>query len=157
MARSNRDVVSRRLASYWNAPTQIPGADSDWSPGEPIACVATTYTLHAGFFENELLTRFLGLRFDGTERERSFVVEREAALGRVRVSLLVEARHVDGSQSTLRWDQLPVAVDGGVQHAKLTLLQWRRCLRLIVGSGNITRQGYRRNRESASVIWQATS
>ena len=49
--------------------------------GKPVACIATTYTFHAAFFETDLLPRFLGLKFDNTEREASFLIEREQALG----------------------------------------------------------------------------
>jgi len=152
MARRSKDTIERRLASSWNAPTVLPEDVDGTGCGHPRACLATTYTFHAGFFESDLLPRFLGLRFDHTERERAFVIERERALGAVQATVLVDQEHVDGSQSTLRWDQMPVDVPGGVQHAKVSVLMWERCVRLIVASANLTRQGYRRNREIAGVI-----
>src|SRR5262245_32869228 len=130
-------------------PREAPTLASRWSPpdgaGQPLACVATTYTFHALLFEADLLPRFLGLKFDATEGERPFVVEREQALGTTRAAVLVDQEHVDPSQTTLRWDQLAVRVPGGVEHAKLSLLAWERCVRLMIGSANLTRTGYRRN------------
>jgi hypothetical protein len=93
------------------------------------------------------LPRFLGLKYDEEEVPRAFQVERERALGTARVFALVDADHVDPAQSTLRWDQLSVRVPGGVQHSKVTLLVWERCVRIMVASANLTRSGYRRNRE----------
>ena len=136
------------LANSWSAPSELPVGDA----GRPLFCVSSTYTFHAPFFESELLPRFLGLKFDETEGVRPFVVEREQALATSRVCVLVDADHLDPSQSTLRWDQFPVRVPGGVQHAKVVMLIWENCARLIVSSANQTRQGYRRNREIAGVV-----
>ncbi|WP_309893779.1 hypothetical protein [Archangium sp.] len=115
-----------------------------------MGCITTTYTFHASLFEAELLPRFLGLKFDQTEGERPFIVERETALGTCHATVLVDASQVDGAQTTSRWAQLAVYVPGGIQHAKVSLLVWEHCVRLIVASANITRTGYRRNREMAS-------
>jgi len=120
--------------------------------GSPVACIATTYTFDASFFEVELLPRFLGVRFDHTEREISFLVEREQALGTCRACVLVDHTCVDARQTTLRWDQMAVRVPGGAQHAKIVVLAWENWIRIIVSSANLTRQGYRRNREIAGVL-----
>src|SRR5437764_1351459 len=108
MTRSRRDAV-HPLAGVWSPPATSPAGEA----GRPLVCVASTYTFHAPFFESELLPRFLGLRFDETEGSRPFVVEREEALATACVRVLVDADHLDPSQSTLRWDQLPVRVPGG--------------------------------------------
>jgi len=110
MAKRNSADTARTLASRWSAPLEAPGSNA----GRPLVCVASTYTFHASFFETELLPRFLGLRFDETEGIRPFVIEREQALATARVCVLVDADHLDPSQSTLRWDQLPVRVPRGV-------------------------------------------
>jgi len=139
-----KTVEEQPLADYWKPP-----ADSGLKDGvgEPVSCVATTFEFDAGFFEAELLPRFLGLRFDHTENERTFIIEREESLATTRVGVLVDASKFDPRQTTLQWDQLPIQVPGGIQHAKVTVLVWERLVRLIVGSANLTRQGYRRNRE----------
>jgi hypothetical protein len=148
MPRSNAKIAGT-LANAWSAPSDLPVG----SAGRPLFCVASTYTFHAPFFESELLPRFLGLKFDETEGVRPFVVEREQALATSRACVLVNADHLDPSQSTLRWDQFPVRVPGGgVQHSKVVMLMWENSARLIVSSANLTRQGYRRNREIAGVV-----
>lgn len=139
-----RAVEEQPLTDYWRPPADRGLKDG---AGEALSCLATTFEFDAGFLETELLPRFLGLRFDHTEHERTFVVEREESLATTRVSVLVDASKFDPRQTTLQWDQLPIQVPGGIQHAKVTLLVWERLVRLIVGSANLTRQGYRRNRE----------
>jgi hypothetical protein len=94
----------------------------------------------------------LGLKFDSTEREASFLIEREQALGTARACVLVDHTCVDPKQTTLRWDQIPVRVPLGAQHAKVVVLAWERWLRLAVSSANLTRTGYRTNREVAGVF-----
>ena len=137
------------MAEAWSPPAEMPIGEA----GRPLFCVASSYTFHAPFFESELLPRFLGLKFDETEGQRPFIVEREQALAAAQAFVLVDADHLDPSQSTLRWDQLPVRVPrGGVQHAKVVILMWENCARLIVSSANVTRSGYRRNREIAGVV-----
>jgi len=137
------------LSDYWKPPAD---AGPDGGVGEPVACLTTTFEFDAGFLEAELLPRFLGLRFDHTENERTFIIEREEALATVRTSVLVDISKFDPRQTTLQWDQMPIHVPSGVQHAKVTLLVWDRLVRLIVASANLTRQGYRRNREVFAVL-----
>lgn len=143
MGRRRKDE-GQYLSDYWRPPsdTRLEGG-----AGEPLACLATTFEFDAGFFEAELLPRYLGLRFDHTENERTFILEREEALARTRAAVLVDISKFDPRQTTLQWEQLPIQVPGGIQHAKLTVLVWERFIRLIVASANLTRQGYRRNRE----------
>ncbi len=137
------------LADFWRPPAddQLQGG-----AGAAVSCISTTFEFDAGFFESELLPRFLGLRFDHTENERTFIIEREESLASTRVGLLVDAAKFDPRQTTLQWDQLPIHVPGGLQHSKLTLLVWERLVRLIVSSANLTRAGYRRNREVFAAI-----
>lgn len=133
------------LSSHWCPPTDVI-ADG---VGEPVACLASTFEFDAAFFETELLPRFLGLRFDHTENELTFLIEREEKLALAAATVLVDVHKVDPGQTTLRWDQVPIAVPGSqsIQHSKITVLAWEKLIRLIVGSANLTRQGYRRNRE----------
>src|SRR5262245_36147530 len=129
MARSKQRPAPA-LASRWSAPDGLP--ETVGQAGEPLICLATTYTFHAALFEGDLLPRFLGLKFDSTEEERPFFVEREQALGTASVCVLVDQEQVDAAQTSLRWDQVPVRIPGGVQHAKVVLLAWERCVRLLV-------------------------
>ena len=133
------------LSSFWCPPTDIVEGDV----GEPVACIASTFEFDASFFETELIPRFLGLTFDHTENELTFLIEREEKLALTSTSVLVDIHKVDPGQTTLRWDQIPIAVPGAqaIQHSKIVLLVWEKLIRIIVGSANLTRTGYRRNRE----------
>jgi hypothetical protein len=141
-----KDEKVATLANYWTPPERDAGV------GEAVACLASTYTFHASLLETELLPRFLGLRYDCTEREKVFRHEREDRLATVTAAVFVDATQVDGGQTTGQWLQVPVTVPGGCQHAKVTLLVWERLVRVIVSSANLTRTGYRKNREMAAAL-----
>src|SRR5487761_1130975 len=138
------------LSSHWCPPTDVL---SD-GVGEPVACLASTFEFDAAFFETELLPRFLGLRFDHTANELTFLIEREEKLALAAAAVLVDMHKVDPGQTTLRWDQVPIAVPGtqSIQHSKITVLVWEKLVRLIVGSANLKRQAYRRNRGLFAVL-----
>ena len=122
-----------------------------WQPpshaGDPLICIATTYTFDATFFEMECIGRFLSMEAHPTESASvAYLIEREEKLAGARVHALVDRRHARDKES-LRWDILGVLVPAAVQHAKLTLLVWKDHVRAIIGSGNLTEPGYRRNVE----------
>lgn len=132
-----------RLLSHWQR------AASD---GDPIGCIATSFTFDAPFFEEECLTRFVGMETSPQEDPHGYIVEREERLSQVGVAVMVDRRHVVRARS-LRWNLLPVSVPrGGVFHPKLTLLVWEHRVRLMVGSCNLTEPGYRANYEHLGVL-----
>lgn len=133
-----------------------PGAMLDlWRPpqgaGDPIGCLATTYTFHPGLFDEQCLGRFLGIGTDPNREDLAFLLEREQRLGAVHAGVLVDHTQA-GVEHSLRWDVLPVRVPGGKQHAKLSLLVWSRQVRVIVASANLTEPGYRYNQEVADSV-----
>lgn len=136
------------LAEYWNKPEFLP----DTEAGDPLYCIATTFEFDASYFETELLPRFLSLRFDHAERESIFILEREEKLCTTQVAVLVDSRKYDTRQATQRYRQLPIRIPGGIQHSKLAILTWENVIRLIVTSANLTKAGYRTNREVFAVI-----
>jgi hypothetical protein len=148
MGKKSRSTAQSPLSHYWTPPP----VEIEGGLGAPSACLATTYEFDAEFFETELLPRFLGLKFDQTENEPSFLVEREEALALSRVAVLVDHSRFDSSQTTLRWDQVPIQVPGGIQHAKITILAWENLIRVLIGSANLNRGGYRRNREMFAAL-----
>ncbi len=122
-----------------------------WQPpqgaGQPLFCVATTFTFHADFFEVECLGRFLQMDTHPQESESiGYLIEREDKLAAARVCVLADRRHATAKES-LRWDVLPVVVPHAVQHAKLSLLCWANHVRVVIGSGNLSEPGYRKNLE----------
>jgi len=135
-------MKENRLLDLWSARAES---------GDPIGCVSTTYTFDGSFFEDECLSRFAGMETDRNEDARSYLIEREQKLSEIFAAVLVDRRNVTTKRS-LRWHQLPVTVPRGVLHAKLTLLAWRNCIRVLVGSANLTRAGYRSNYEQMAAF-----
>lgn len=132
-----------KILDAWSAPE---GA------GEPVGCIATSFTFSPVFFEEECLGRFLRLEADPVADGASYLVEREDKLARIScASALVDQHHCRGLRS-LRWDLLPARLRGGVLHAKICLLHWARLVRIIISSANLTEDGYRRNQEVFGVL-----
>ena len=115
--------------------------------GESLVCVATSFTFDATFFEMECIGRFLQMETHPSESESvGYLIEREEKLNASRVCALVDRRHARDKES-LRWDILGVLVPRAIQHSKVALLAWGNHVRVIIGSGNLTEPGYRKNLE----------
>jgi hypothetical protein len=140
--RSAEARAEGRLLDFWQHKPEY---------GEPIGCVATTYTFDAALFEEHCLARFLGMESDPNEDARTYLLEREEKLAPTFAAVLVDHTHVPRERS-LRWHLLPVRVDRGHQHAKVSLLVWRERIRLVIASANVTESGYRRNHEVAAAL-----
>lgn len=127
-----------------------------WTPapnaGEPIGCIATSFTFSSVFFEQECLGRFVQLETDADEDGAAFLVEREEKFSQLAcASAIVDQRHARGLRS-LRWDLLAARLPAGILHAKVSLLLWTSAARVIVTSANLTEDGYRRNHEVFGVL-----
>lgn len=126
-----------------------------WRPpqgaGEPVGCLATTYTFEPGLFDEQCLARFLEIESEPNREDLAFLLERENRLGGVYAGVLVDYTQ-SGVEHSLRWDVLPVRIPLGKQHAKLSLLVWTSHIRVVVTSANLTEQGYRTNHEVAAAI-----
>jgi hypothetical protein len=131
-----------KLLDAWAAPEEA---------GEPVGCLATTFTFAPDFFEEECLGRFLKLETDAAEDGPLYLIEREEKLAPVTAAVLVDQHQCKGPRS-LRWDLHPARLESGILHAKISLLCWSRQVRLIIGSANLTEDGYRRNRETFGVL-----
>lgn len=128
-----------------------------WEPpegaGEARFCVASTFTFDAAFFETECLGRFLGMDTHPSESDAvMYMVEREEKLAAARIVVLADRRHARDKES-LRWDVLGVLAGAdAIQHSKISVLVWANHLRVIIGSGNLTEPGYRKNLEVFGVL-----
>ncbi len=125
-----------------------------WIPpenaGKPVGCLATTFTFSPDFFEEECLARFLNLESEPSDGP-AYLIEREEKLSQLScASVLVDQQHCRGSRS-LRWDLIPSRAKA-LQHAKISLLVWTDYIRVIIGSANLTEDGYRRNQEVFGVL-----
>lgn len=134
---------ARRMLSLWESPV---GA------GDPVGVLATTFTLDTALFEEECLARFAGVQSDPSRDGALYRIEREEKLAALLcAAVLADVHHCAGRRS-LRWDLLASRPESGVMHAKISLLAWQRHVRVIVASGNLTTDGYRRNQECAAVL-----
>lgn len=124
----------------------MPTADA----GAPVACLATSFTFDADFFDRDCLSRFLGLTATfgegGAASDLALAIEMEERLAEASVAVVVD-RSYRPEPRNLRWDLLPVAVPGALLHAKTVVLVWENLVRLVVGSANLTPAGYRRQVE----------
>ena len=126
-----------------------------WRPphdsGEPIGCLASTYTFAPELFDEQCLARFLEIESEPNREDLAFLLERESRLGSIYAGVLVDYTQA-GVEHSLRWYVLPVRIPNGKQHAKLSLLAWTRHIRIVVASANLTEAGYRTNYEVAGAI-----
>jgi hypothetical protein len=126
--RSAEERARLRLLDCWQRKPEF---------GEPIGCVATSFTFDAAFFEEQCLGRFIGMDTDPTEDERAYRIEREDKLSPTFNAVIVDQRHVP-LQRSLRWHVFAARVAReGIFHSKLTLLVWQNRVRVIVGSANL--------------------
>lgn len=142
MSKQQNGTCSGAMLDLWRPPQ---GA------GDPIGCLATTFTFSPTMFEEQCLARFMEIESEPSREDLAYVLERESRLGGVYAGVLVDHTQA-GVEHSLRWDLLPVRVRSGKQHAKISLLAWSRHIRIIVASANLTEPGYRANREVASAV-----
>ena len=150
---------TRRLIDYYLPP---PG-------GEFVleSLIATTYQVDFEFLEEQLLAAALGVN-SSVSRLKPFRSELERRLQKADVSVLYD---LGGCERLARLSPRIDAIPIGARklHSKISLLMWirenrasgappDRRMRLIVGSANLTRQGFRHNYECvASVDFGGTS
>ncbi|QNA44290.1 phospholipase D-like domain-containing protein [Lacibacter sediminis] len=145
------ETAYKTLLDCWGAPDIVEGTDNS-AKTIPIAFISTTFTFDADFFDEECLTRFLMMETEKENDGVAFLIEREEKLASLHGGIvLVDQNHCKGSRS-LRWDLVPCRIKNGIMHAKITLLHWSNCIRLIIGSANLTESGYCINQEVFSCI-----
>jgi hypothetical protein len=142
MSKRKKISSGEAMLDLWRPP---PGA------GDPIGCLATTYTFAPALFDEQCLARFLDIESEPNREDLAFLLERESRLGCVYAGVLVDYTQA-GVEHSLRWDVLPVRISFGKQHAKISLLAWTRLVRIIVASANLTEPGYRTNHEVAASV-----
>jgi hypothetical protein len=140
MRKHRKSADTGALLDLWRPPK---------SAGDPVGCLATTYTFAPGLFDEQCLARFLEIESEPNREDLAFLLERESRLGAVYAGVLVDQTQA-AVEHSYRWDVLPVRIRGAKQHAKLSLLVWDAHVRIIVASANLTEQGYRTNYEVAA-------
>jgi hypothetical protein len=111
MSKRDRTPTRGKALDLWAAPKDA---------GEPLVCIASTFTFDATFFETECVGRFLQMDNHPSESESvAYLVEREEKLSAAKVCALVDRRHARDKES-LRWDIIGVLVPKAIQHAKVS-------------------------------------
>lgn len=143
---------SRRLLDYYLPPAEGFVLES---------LVATTYQVDFEFLEEELLAAAVGVR-SPSSRVKAFRCELERRLQATEVSVLYDLRGCPRlARLSPRIDPIPI-VERKL-HSKISLLMWvrqasdlqqppDRRMRLVVGSANLTRQGFRENFECVAAL-----
>ena len=131
-----------KVLEWWRPP-----ADA----GMPIGCLTTTYGVDMDLLHKHALGGFLDIQADPDEEELQFhIAFEEAAVQCDALVLFVDGAHVQSSIPSWRLDVVPVRRT--TMHAKVTLLIWAKHIRILVGSNNLTNDGYRHNREHVSAL-----
>jgi len=120
---------------------------------KPEAFLTTSFDLDPDFFERDFLPALLHLPAldDLSYRGR---MQREVELAKLSAAVvLTEARRFQGRPRSLRLHVRPArGPSSGVLHAKVTVVVHSGAVRLVVGSANLTTNGYRLNREAIVVL-----
>ncbi len=121
--------------------------------GKLLGIVTTTFEMNVDFFETDFLPTLLGLgAWDDRNWSSRVALERHLAELEI-VTLLQDAGPYQGRPRSLRIETIPVYLPGmPILHSKVLLAVFEHAVRLIVGSANLTEQGYRKNLESVAVL-----
>lgn len=145
-----KKISDNKLLDFWSPPG--PTETDTLKKVEPISFISTTFTFESEFFEEECLTRFLCMETEKENDGVAFLIEREEKLAGLRGGIVIVDQQNCRGERSLRWDMVPCRLGKGVMHAKITILHWSGCIRLIIGSANLTKNGYCINQEIFGVI-----
>lgn len=140
----SEEIASRKLIDRL-----IP--EQNW--GLMLGLLTTTFELRPDFFEMDFLPSAFGLGVWEDRHWATRIALEKRLLSLEAAVVITEARRYRGRPRSLRLDVRPaVSPRGSVLHAKVTLLVFENAVRMIVGSANLTKQGYRENREAIAVL-----
>ncbi|NVN97183.1 hypothetical protein HXX01_03050, partial [Candidatus Nomurabacteria bacterium] len=126
-----------------------------WSPpkdaGTPVGCLSTTYTFDPELYEEDCLSRFLQMKSDFNEDSVTYLIEREERLSNISCAAVLVDKEHSNKRRNPRWDLISMRYRGTF-HPKVTVIYWSGCIRLMVGSANLTKAGYRENQEIFCVV-----
>ena len=121
------------------------GAESKY--GDAIGFWATSFEFDSEFLETDFLPNMLNLgAWDDRAWMSRIALEKELAKMDA-ASVMIDPQGYRGRPRSLRLDVTAAkGGQGNALHAKVLLCLFERAARLIVGSSNLTEQGYRKNR-----------
>ena len=144
MARAGNDTGSRKLIGRIVAKQQH---------GPRLGFVGTTFEFDQEFFEIDFLPTLLELGAWDDRSWTSRIAVEKALAGLDAAAIFVDANRYRGRPQSMRIHVEPVNVGAEAKlHAKVFLCVHDQAVRLIIGSANLTENGYRKNREVAAVI-----
>ena len=123
------------------------------------AAVFTTYTFVPDFFEENVLPLLFGIEGRGRTRLR---VQTNSRLRSTPVALFYDMTTQPRGGGEYRYQWVPVKVDRGIFHPKITIVGGTRKgsgeagVLVCVASANLTRQAWGRNEEVAGTFWVKT-
>jgi hypothetical protein len=135
-----KEISDNKLLDLWSPPGPTENTDSTKST-VPISFISTTFTFDSEFFEEECLSRFLCMETEKENDGVAFLIEREEKLAGLKGGIVIVDQNNCRGDRSLRWDLASCRVAKGVMHAKITILHWTNCIRLIIGSANLTKMG----------------
>lgn len=128
-----------------------------WRPpanaGMAIGCLTTTYGVNMDLLHKHALGGFLAVDADPEDADEEFLFHiafEEAAAQCEAIICYVDGAHVESSIPSWRLDVVPVREV--TFHPKISLLVWEKHIRILVGSNNLTNDGYRHNREHFAAL-----
>ena len=131
-----------KALEWWRPPT---GA------GQALGCLTTTFGVDMDLLHKHALGGFLDIEADPEDEEFMYLAAFEEAAAQCEALVVfLDGGHVQASIPSWRLDVVPVR--SVVLHAKVTLLAWANHVRIVVGSHNMTNDGYRHNREHMGVL-----
>ncbi len=130
----------------------------DWmrplgNDGALYSVLLSTYGLSLSdppFFDQDFLPTLLGL---GGVRERGYSspANVERRLAQIYCGVVCDAHALSqGGRPSLKVEVIPIGQQ--LNHAKVVLIHRERLVRLVIGSANLTHEGFRRNREAVMVL-----
>ncbi|HEY5374332.1 MAG TPA: hypothetical protein VIK01_11645, partial [Polyangiaceae bacterium] len=132
------DAAQRRLVDRLRPDTS--------RTGKVRRLLATTHNLQADFFDSDFLCTALSIsQADFAGHSGQLALQRKLAELDY-CGVLCEARAYE-QRPSLRTVVHPVTLRGACLHAKLVVVEYEHAVRLLVGSANLTENGYRENRE----------
>jgi hypothetical protein len=144
MKTNNKAIDDRRLTDRLSPVEELGAYEGFW---------ATTYDLNTEFFEIDFLPALLGLgSWDDRHWTTRIALERQLA-HMSSAAVLMDFTRYPGRPRSLRVDLLPGrGIQNNALHAKVLLIVQEQGVRLLVGSSNLTAQGYRHNVEVSACL-----
>ena len=127
-----------KALEWWRPPT---GA------GQALGCLTTTFGVDMDLLHKHALGGFLDIEADPEDEEFMYLLKK-GATKRLWFSWTVDTFR----RASLHGGWMLSLCACVVLHAKVTLLAWANHVRIVVGSHNMTNDGYRHNREHMGVL-----